>query len=48
MAAVQALLARLKATRAWEAWTRYGHANGDLLAAGVGYFAFSSVSYNEL
>nr|WP_223128700.1 YihY/virulence factor BrkB family protein [Terrabacter sp. MAHUQ-38] len=37
------MLARLKATRAWEAWTRYGHANGDLLAAGVGYFAFFSV-----
>jgi inner membrane protein YhjD len=43
MAAAQALLTRLKATRAWEAWTRYGHANGNLLAAGVGYFAFFSV-----
>lgn len=43
MAPAQGLLDRLKATRAWEAWTRYGHANGDLLAAGVGYFAFFSV-----
>jgi membrane protein len=43
MASVRGLLDRLKASRAWEAWTRYGHANGDLLAAGVGYFAFFSV-----
>ena len=41
--AARGLLDRLKSTRAWEAWTRYGHANGDLLAAGVGYFAFFSV-----
>ncbi|MCU1536036.1 MAG: ribonuclease [Humibacillus sp.] len=36
-------LDRLKQTRAWEAWQRYGQANGDLLAAGVGYFAFFSI-----
>ncbi|KJK13680.1 hypothetical protein UB45_01765 [Terrabacter sp. 28] len=34
---------RLKSTRAYSAWQRYGDANGDLLAAGVGYFAFFSV-----
>ncbi|MFM6850995.1 MAG: YihY/virulence factor BrkB family protein [Terrabacter sp.] len=34
---------RLKATRAYAAWQRYGEHNGDLLAAGVGYFAFFSV-----
>ncbi|GAB3880182.1 YihY/virulence factor BrkB family protein [Terrabacter terrigena] len=33
----------LKSTRAYSAWQRYGDANGDLLAAGVGYFAFFSV-----
>ncbi|GAA5022906.1 hypothetical protein GCM10023258_13650 [Terrabacter aeriphilus] len=40
---VQRLLDRLKQTEAWEAWQRYGSANGDLLAAGVGYFAFFSI-----
>jgi membrane protein len=34
---------RVKQTRAWEAWQRYGRSNGDLLAAGVGYFAFFSI-----
>ncbi|WP_374968449.1 YihY/virulence factor BrkB family protein [Terrabacter sp. BE26] len=37
------ILAWLKATRAYRAWTRYSEANGDLLAAGVGYFAFFSI-----
>jgi membrane protein len=37
------IIDRLKATRAYSAWQRYGSANGDLLAAGVGYFAFFSV-----
>src|SRR3954462_9544487 len=43
MAAFQPVLDRLKATRAYRAWTRYSEANGDLLAAGVGYFAFFSI-----
>ncbi|GGN09129.1 hypothetical protein GCM10009721_41250 [Terrabacter tumescens] len=43
MPAFQPALDRLKATRAYQAWTRYGEANGDLLAAGVGYFAFFSI-----
>lgn len=34
---------RLKVSRPYTAWKRYGDANGDLLAAGVGYFAFFSV-----
>jgi membrane protein len=33
----------LKTTRAWSAWQRYGKANGDLLAAGVAYYAFFSI-----
>jgi membrane protein len=37
------LLARLKASRPYGAWKRYGDANGDLLAAGIGYFAFFSI-----
>jgi membrane protein len=40
---LQPLLRRLKATRPYRAWTRYSEANGDLLAAGVGYFAFFSI-----
>lgn len=43
MRAFQTALDRLKATRAFHAWSRYGEANGDLLAAGVGYFAFFSI-----
>ncbi|ADU47717.1 YihY/virulence factor BrkB family protein [Intrasporangium calvum] len=35
--------ARLKASAPYRAWKRYGDANGDLLAAGVGYFAFFSI-----
>ncbi|WP_323100548.1 YihY/virulence factor BrkB family protein [Intrasporangium sp. YIM S08009] len=34
---------RLKATHAYESWQRFSAANGNLLAAGVGYFAFFSV-----
>ncbi len=37
------IIDRLKTTRAYSVWQRYGSANGDLLAAGVGYFAFFSV-----
>jgi membrane protein len=33
----------LKTRRTWSAWQRYGNANGDLLAAGVAYFAFFSI-----
>jgi membrane protein len=35
--------ARLKRTPAWRAWKRYGDHSGNLLAGGVGYFAFFSV-----
>ncbi|MGA8979799.1 MAG: YihY/virulence factor BrkB family protein [Pedococcus sp.] len=35
--------ARLQATNAWEAWKRYGDAKGNVLAGGVGYFAFFSI-----
>ncbi|WP_076261471.1 YihY/virulence factor BrkB family protein [Intrasporangium flavum] len=34
---------RLKATHAYQSWQRFSDANGNLLAAGVGYFAFFSV-----
>ena len=43
MGALRRALDRLKTTRAWSAWQRYGSANGDLLAAGVAYFAFFSI-----
>lgn len=43
MRETRALIERLKASRPYTAWKRYGDANGDLLAAGVGYFAFFSV-----
>ena len=35
--------ARLQQTQAWAAWKRYGGSRGNLLAGGVGYFAFFSV-----
>ncbi|GAA6527702.1 YihY/virulence factor BrkB family protein [Intrasporangium sp. DVR] len=41
--AIAALGARLKASAPYRAWRRYGDANGDLLAAGIGYFAFFSI-----
>ncbi len=37
------LLARFRAGRPWRAWQRYGDARGNVLAAGVGYFAFFSI-----
>jgi len=36
-------LARLRETRPWRAWKRYGDARGNILAAGVSFFAFFSV-----
>ncbi|MDV3223513.1 YihY/virulence factor BrkB family protein [Intrasporangium sp.] len=41
--ALTTLVTRLKASPPYQAWKRYGAANGDLLAAGVGYFAFFSI-----
>ena len=35
--------ARFRASKPWRAWKRYGDARGNILAAGVGYFAFFSV-----
>lgn len=43
MSAITRLVDWAKRTRPWDAWQRYGHANGDLLAAGIGYYAFFSV-----
>jgi membrane protein len=40
---LKALVARLQRTRPWRAWKRYGDAHGNVLAGGVGYFAFFSV-----
>lgn len=37
------LFARLMASKPWRAWKRYGDARGNILAAGVGYFAFFSI-----
>jgi membrane protein len=34
---------RAQATNAWKAWKRYGDARGNVLAGGVGYFAFFSI-----
>jgi membrane protein len=36
-------VARLTAGRPWRAWQRYADARGNVLAAGVGYFAFFSI-----
>lgn len=41
--ALRDLVTRLKASPPYLAWKRYADANGDLLAAGVGYFAFFSI-----
>jgi membrane protein len=38
-----AVVARFSATRAFRAWKRYSEARGNVLAAGVGYFAFFSI-----
>lgn len=43
MQAVRRIIDRIKRSQAYRAWQRYGNHNGDLLAAGVGYFAFFSV-----
>ncbi|HET7399825.1 MAG TPA: YihY/virulence factor BrkB family protein [Intrasporangium sp.] len=43
MSALRALWERLQGTHVLRAWRRYGRANGDLLAGGVGYFAFFSI-----
>jgi len=40
---VQAVIDRVKSSHPYGAWSRYGEANGDLLAAGVAYFAFFSI-----
>ena len=37
------LIARVKATRAYRAWKRYGDAHGNVLAGGVSFFAFFSI-----
>jgi membrane protein len=37
------MIDRVKRSRPYQAWQRYGDHNGDLLAAGVGYFAFFSI-----
>ena len=37
------MLARLRASKPWRAWKRYGDARGNVLAAGIGYFAFFSI-----
>ena len=37
------LFARFRASKPWRAWKRYGDARGNILAAGVGYFAFFSI-----
>jgi membrane protein len=37
------LWARVQASKPWRAWKRYGDARGNILAAGIGYFAFFSI-----
>ncbi len=37
------LFERFRASKPWRAWKRYGDARGNILAAGVGYFAFFSI-----
>jgi membrane protein len=41
--ALTATLARFETTRVFRAWKRYSDARGNVLAAGVGYFAFFSI-----
>lgn len=43
MKRLQALWTRLQATTPLRAWKRYGDAHGNILAGGVGYFAFFSI-----
>ncbi|MEO8555894.1 MAG: YihY/virulence factor BrkB family protein [Actinomycetota bacterium] len=40
---MSALFPRLRNGKPWRAWRRYSEARGNVLAAGVGYFAFFSV-----
>jgi membrane protein len=40
---VRPLFARFRVSKPWRAWKRYGDARGNILAAGVGYFAFFSI-----
>jgi membrane protein len=40
---MKSLSAWFQASKAWRAWKRYGDARGNILAAGVGYFAFFSI-----
>jgi membrane protein len=40
---VKSAIARFRASRPGRAWQRYGDARGNILAAGVGYFAFFSI-----
>ncbi len=37
------LVARARNSKPWRAWKRYGDSRGNILAAGVGYFAFFSI-----
>ncbi|WP_457252613.1 YihY/virulence factor BrkB family protein [Pedococcus sp. P5_B7] len=43
MRTLKAWWARFRATSVWRAWKRYGDHRGNLIAGGVGYFAFFSV-----
>jgi membrane protein len=40
---VRPLVARFRVSKPWRAWERYGDARGNIMAAGVGYFAFFSI-----
>jgi membrane protein len=39
----QALLDRVRSTKVWRAWSRYGRVRGNVLAGGIAYFAFFSL-----
>ncbi|MDN5794566.1 MAG: YihY/virulence factor BrkB family protein [Intrasporangium sp.] len=43
MQVVRRIIDWVKSSRAFQAWERYGLNNGNLLAAGVGYYAFFSI-----
>ena len=40
---MKALIARFRGGKPWRAWQRYSDARGNVLAAGIGYFAFFSI-----
>ena len=40
---MKALFGKFQASRLWRAWQRYNAARGNVLAAGIGYFAFFSI-----